>query len=272
MRPPRTVVLVCVCLLLAGCGGVADTGGPNAQTVNPALDDTPTASPTPAEPTLPPGVTESDVDLRSLVAAHDDALDDRSVTVTLSRTRTATNGTVVLDTTARSYAADPEQFLVSTAEVTPYSLADGASFDRALWRNDTVSVRRSAGERAVTVVHDTDVPRQRAFDPTGAAEIRGVLGPYKLQYAGTVTQNGSRRHLLTETDAGRPSVPLRSNVTVRVLVTDDGVVEHATVRYRTTEFDEPRWVTVEFAVSNVSSTTVPRPEWVDRALANVSDP
>ncbi|MFC7136994.1 hypothetical protein ACFQRB_12035 [Halobaculum litoreum] len=157
---------------------------------------------------------------------------------------------------------------MSEAEETPYRLADGDSVNRTLWRNDTVSVRRVGDDGAGTVVHDTDVPRQRAFSPTGAAEIREILGPYSLVYSGATTRNGTVHHRLTEADAGQPSVPLRSNVSVLVVVTDEGVIERATVRYRTTEYGEPMSVTVDVRVSNVSATTVPRPPWVDAALAN----
>lgn len=269
MRSPL-VVLVALCLVLAGCGATPSPGGDTA-TVNPALRGTPTPSPTPDATVLPPGVTDSEVDVRTLVAAHRDALADRSATVTLSRTRTTGDGTVVLDTALRSVSDPPEQFVESRVRTTPYEVVGNGSLDTAVWRNDTVSVRRGgAGDRSVSVVYDTEVPGQRLFGPTGATEIRAVLGPYTLTPAGTVTRNGTRYRRLVDAAAGRQRVPLRSNVSVELLVTPAGVIRNATVSYRTAEYEEPMVVTVRFAVSNVSRTTVPRPTWAEAALHNES--
>ncbi|MFC7070717.1 hypothetical protein [Halobaculum lipolyticum] len=263
-------VLVALCLVLAGCGATT-TPGDDTRTVNPALRGTPTPSPTPNAAARPPGVGESEVDVRALVAAHRDALSDRSVTVTLSRTRTSDDGTVVLDTAVRSVSDPPDQFVESRVDTTPYEVVGNGSLDTAVWRNDTVSVRRSdAGEGSVSVVYDTDVPQQRLFGPTGAAEIRAVLGPYTLTPAGTVTENGTRYRRLVDAAAGRQRVPLRSNVSVELLVTPAGVIRTATVSYRTAEYEEPARVTVRFAVRNVSRTTVPRPNWAAAALHNES--
>ena len=269
MRRP-VAVLTCLSLLLAGCGATAPAGE-DPRTVNPALRETPTASPTPEATRLPPGVSETEVDLRTLLSAHRTALSGRSVTVAVSRTRTTTNGTAVFDATTRSYADPPAQFVESHVVTAPYDVAGGAGVDTGVWRNDTVTVRRSAtGDGDVSVVYDTEVPRQQVFDPTGASEARGILGPYTLAPNGTVVRNGTRYHRLVDAQAGHPVVPLRSNVSVRVLATPDGVIRSATVRYRTTEYEEPMLVTVRFRVSNVSATTVPRPPWVDEALANGS--
>ncbi|QZP38049.1 DUF7537 family lipoprotein [Halobaculum magnesiiphilum] len=266
MRRPAAV-LACLCLVLAGCGATGSPGG-DARTVAPALAGTPTPTATPETPVRPPGVnaSASGIDRRALVAAHEEALDGRSVTVRTSRRVVADDGTVILDGFRRSRTDGLAQFFSRRITETPYRRADGRTFNVSYWRNDTVTVRRwPDGNRSVTL--DTDFPTRQLFDRTGAAAVETILSGYELQYAGTTTRDGETLHVLTEASAEQRYRPLRTNVCLRVLVTGEGVVRSITATYRTDEYGRSARVTVEFRVTNVSDTEVPRPEWVDEALA-----
>ncbi len=236
--------------------------------MNPALAGTPTASPTPATPARPPGVNASGVDRRALVAAHEDALDGRSLTVETSRRVVADNGTVVLDSARRSRTDGLAQFYRARVSETPYRRAGGRVFNVSYWRNDTVTVRRWAdGNDSVSVTLDTDVPARSLFDRTGASAVESLLAGYELRYAGTTTRDGETLYVLTEANAEQPFRPLRTNVSLRALVARGGVVRSITVTYRTVEYGPPARARAQFRVTNVSDTEVPRPRWVDEALA-----
>lgn len=281
MRPP-VALLVCLCVVLAGCGaggsGFGGGDGDGARTVNPALAGTPTASPTPtAVPSAPepPGVGRSTVDARSLAAAHSAALANRSLTVRIDSRRVSASGTTLLNSTQLSYAAGERQLYRSVVTETPYRRAGALTFNVSSWRNGTVAVRRQEYENGTArygIVDPGDHEgRPLDFDPTGARVVADLLGQYNLTYGGVVERDGERLHLITEATADQRYQPLRSNVSVRALVTDEGVVRSIAVRYRSTEYGAPATVTVRFALSNVSNTTVPRPAWVDRALAGAEN-
>lgn len=263
---PIFAVLACLCLLLAGCG--AGAPGDDARTVNPALAGTPTASPTPETPARPPGVNGSGVDRRALVSAHENALEGRSLTVEASHRVVADNGTVILDSVRRSRTDGLTQFYRASVTETPYRQAGGRTFDISYWRNDTVTVRRWPHENgSVSVTLDTDLPAQQLFDRTGASTVEALLGGYELRYAGTTSRDGETTYVLTEANAEQPFRPLRSNVSLRALVTEEGVVRSITVSYQTTEYRTPARARAAFRVTNVSDTVVPRPPWVDEAIA-----
>ncbi|WP_277552805.1 hypothetical protein [Halobaculum limi] len=261
---PRLAVLACLCLVVAGCSGGAPGGEP--RTVNPALAETPTASPTPDASDLPPGVSEARVDLQTLLATHQSALSDRSLTHDLDRRYVTPNGTVRAHVVERTRADPIRLYRTTTVEGDWGANVATVGGNRSVWRNDTLTVQRFDGD-AASVVVDTEVPSRRGYDATGASTLADLLGPYTLAYDGTVTRDGQTLHRLTLGDVREPSVPLRRNLTVSVFVTPSGIVDAATVRYRTTEFGPTVWVTAQFGLSNVSATTVPRPAWVDAALA-----
>lgn len=263
---PRLAVLACLCLVVAGCSGGAPGGEP--RTVNPALAETPTASPTPDASDLPPGVTEDRVDLRTLLETHQSALSDRSLTHDLDSRYVTPNGTVRAHVVERTRSDPIRLYRTTTVEGDWGASAATVGGNRSVWRNDTVTVRRfDRDDDTVSVVVDTEVPSRRVDDATGAYTLANLLGPYTLAYDGTVTRDGQTLHRLILGDVREPSVPLRRNLTVSVFVTPAGIVDAATVRYRTTEFGPTVWVTAQFRLSNVSATTVPRPAWVDAALA-----
>ncbi|UIO98749.1 hypothetical protein Hbl1158_09360 [Halobaculum sp. CBA1158] len=269
MRSGPTL-LVCLCVVLAGCGTTSTGGG--ARTVNPALADTPTASPTPEPWSGPPGVTQSSVDVRELASAHGQALANRSVTVELTTRRTWSNGTTLSAGTQRSYADGERQFYRWNASAVPYRIAGDRTADVAYWQNDTVAVRRwglENGSAEYEVYDDRPLDGLAVrFDPTGEQTVLALLEPHDLSYDGTVTNGEETLYRLVATGSDRSTSSQRSDVNVRVLVTEAGIIRSIGVRYQITVNGQPVLVGVQFVVSDLSDTTVPRPPWVNETLAN----
>lgn len=267
MRLPLAVI-ACLCLVTAGCGGPpAGSGGPS--TVNPALAETPTASPTPEHGSTAAG--DDTVSVRTLAETHARALENRSMTVTVASRTTYENGTVRADSVQRSVAAGDEQLYRLVTTETPYRRVNALTFNVSYWRNDTVSVERQEyqnGSAVVTVVDGgCPVGRPPEFDPTGARALAEVLGEYAIEEDRVVVAGGEPLRRIVESDAGQPNRPFRSNVRVEALVTTEGVVRSASVTYRTTRFRAPATVRTTVTVTAIGNTSVPRPEWVNETLA-----
>jgi hypothetical protein len=264
----QLAVLACLCLLLAGCGAVPSESG-STVTVNPALAETPTALPTPD----PPSTTAVDdsVDARALADAHERALGNRSVTVTVTSRTTYENWTVRLDSVQQSFAAGDEQLYRLVTTETPYRRVNALTFNVSHWRNDTVSVERREyqnGSAVVTVVDGgSPVGRSLDFDPTGARVLAAVLGEYAIEEDRVVVAGGEPLRRVVEANAEQPNRPFRSNVRVEALVTAEGVVRSASVTYRTARFRAPATVRTTVTVTAIGNTSVPRPRWVNETLA-----
>ena len=275
MRPP-VAALVCLCLVLAGCGTLApagdDAGGP---TVNPALDDTPTAAPTPARWAGPPGVAaDGTVGQSFLLEAHGEVLSNRSVTVRRDLTVRLANGTVVREQVLVSRAAGGSQYVETRGSEFPFELPDNRSFDGARWSNDSLAVSRRPYTNG-TVSTSVRGPSASGFldvDRAGVSVLDSTLERFDLVYAGGTVVAGERLHVLRAAPDQRPQ-PYTANVSVGVLVTDAGVVREVTVRYRDTRYGpqaRTATVAVTITVTNVSETTVPRPPWVNETLAGTN--
>ncbi|WP_277552806.1 hypothetical protein [Halobaculum limi] len=273
MRPPR-VLLVCLCVVLAGCGGAVSPTSDDTRTVNPALGETPTTSPTPERWDGPPGVTDSDVSVTTLAAAHQNALANRSVTVRRSTVVVYDNGTLAHDPTVTTWSDRDQQYVEIRATTWPFRLLRNQSVNRSYWRNDSVTVVRQqlTNGSAETSVQSESLPRSIAVDPSGRDLLVSALVRFDLEYAGGTVVEGDSLHVLRAADDAT-SNPNIENVSIRVLATDAGVVRAATVQYHNDRYGpdrEPATVTVRFGLSNVSNTTVPRPAWVADTLANAT--
>lgn len=274
MRPPR-VLLVCLCVVLAGCGGAVSPDSGETRTVNPALDETPTTSPTPERWDGPPGVTDSDVRVVTLVAAHQNALDSQSVTARKTTTVVYDNGTLADDPTVTTWSDGDRQYVEIRASTWPYRLPENQTRNRSYWRNDSTTVLREpfTNGSVETDVRSDSLPRSLSVNPTGSRLVASTLDRFDLEYAGGTVVDGESLHVLrlAENATLNPDV---ENVSIRALVTDEGVVRAATVQYHTASYGperEPATVTIRFRLSNVSNTTVPRPAWVNETLANSTD-
>ncbi|MFC7135497.1 hypothetical protein [Halobaculum litoreum] len=142
--PPRAAALALACLLVcAGCAGFGGAGDAGARTVNPALAETPTATPTRPTPTggFPAGVSRDGVDVEALIDGHRAALTNGSGSWTVSLTRTVEGPEGVVERSAARVAVAGDRSLYTFERVRGDNRLASAH-----WSNASVSAsRRVAG-------------------------------------------------------------------------------------------------------------------------------
>ncbi|PSQ27305.1 hypothetical protein BRD09_08790 [Halobacteriales archaeon SW_10_68_16] len=232
------VVLVALAVALAGCPAVG-----------------PAATPTPEPEEYPPGVSgEGVVDATTLADAHDRAIENTSYTLVSNRTVRYTNGTVASALFVRVELAADRSFFVRTSTAGP----DGPEFlgkppaAGEFWSNGTVYVRAQEGHARETIASVfADVPTE----VTGVRTVDGTT-VYRLAGEGTVEGDFSK--------AGSDAV---GNVSLTAQVTESGILRRMDLSYVT--FLAGQSVRVEWTVryDDVGTTTVERPSWFDRAVA-----
>lgn len=273
-----TVTLV----VIAGCAGLP-LGGSDSDppTVAPALETTPTRSPSAtALPDYPPGVEPNgSLDPWRLARTHEERLEEGPHT-TRRRTRiVAMNGTdagmVLVNQTVVARAAGQRTAITVTATGADPHRVGYPEWGLAYWTNGSVTVQqvvRSNGTVSYTS-YDGRPPRNLQLDSTGWEAVYQHLTAFDdPQLVGTVNREGQKLYLIEATRSrlnrsgppGETMAPLR-NLTIRLLVTGDGVVRSSTYRYETVRNDTAVTVTVRFELVTRNTTTVPRPAWFDRA-------
>lgn len=260
----RALVAIAVALLvvLAGCGGTAE---PTADT------STGTAETTGASPTqtvglddvaLPAGVSESGVtDADALTSAHADALSGTSVTVSMDF-RLEVNGT--------------GQNVSFRGEVTPdtdtgwmqVTLQDGVG----TYYTDGGTTYRKVEQNGETTFGTTEQVSALPVEPRFGADARigDALRAANWTATGVVERNGTRLIRLEASDVSLPdSVDVANATDVDssgvLLVDADGVVHHVSVRTHVTSDEKTVVYEIEVTLSDVGSTTIQRPDWVDEA-------
>ena len=268
-RTVRAIALAAL-LVLAGCGG-GTTADQN--TVNPELDDTPSATPT-ATPTpdYPPGVSADEVDQRDLALAHDRMFERRNASYRAERLVRAANGTVLYRSVARvqtaghSFRADSRFITVTPSAVTP------SAPDVRRWSNGTVDVRKSVGPAGNVSIYATDDPSEVSEPPTGRGLIVTMVSGVPLTVGNvTETPNGTVFTLRGTADEVASMAGFRQNVSVVLRVRADGLILSGETTFEQTRDGVSVVVTDRFRVTNTSGVTVTKPEWVSAALAESSN-
>jgi hypothetical protein len=253
-RPTRRgVAALALCLLVvgAGCGGLADRGG-----------------------TAPPGLSADGVtDATALVGAHTAALSSTSFTVRTSTTTRPVDGeyTATTNRTWRVAPGDTVRGLVtSTTSFTgdvPERVARRPDA-LAAYREGTVTYRRvrDDGETSYRRVDllNTSVRLNPALQRRPIARLDDRVDAT----VEPVTREGRRRYRVT---ARLNDTQISTNATLRLLVTPAGVVRDLrstrTVEYRSGR----RIVTRTVRVTDVGETTVERPDWFAAAVEATGD-
>ena len=243
------VAAVGLALVLAGCGALGGTSGTADPGTGPASGATltPVAVPSTTETpvTLPPGVTTAGVaDADALLAAHQATLRDRSYTLAV---RLEVDG----DVTRR---------VSRVASQTRY-------YQRDVLVRQGVTVSRFASDRTVYTRSVTaNLTRYDRFDtvrPPGSQTVREsrvfLSVPSATVFRTTV--DGRPTFALRGTYPVHPTEPGLRNVSLRAVVAPSGLIRTLNVSYYR-EADAAN-VTRSFAYSDVGSTTVERPDWVD---------
>lgn len=279
------VAAAVVLLLLAGCGGVADEDAPN--TVNPALDGTPTPTPSPTAtpeptPTATPVVSVvfpdallGDTDAAGLAAAHERNLGTRSRTVV--RTVTVRNDEGRLLGRNRVIVRDDGRAdsgrLAVTRRVS--GLRPGAvgletqSVD--YWGNDSVTASRTIGPdgNSSYTFDPVPFPVGSGWDTTGRGSVALAFRLGNVSDTQRIATDPAV-FLVTGQRAAVPGSDVR-NVSFSATVEESGVVRGFELSYTQPRDGAPRRVTRTFRLQAVGETPVSRPAWFDRATGTPAD-
>ena len=245
-RTPVVTALVVGVLVVAGCGAPAAGPGPT-QTLTPA--PVPERTATPAEP-LPPGVAGGDVtDVDALVATHAAAVKGRSFTVRIRTEYDDLSGFRELRVeSARRYAF--RDATVTTAG------------NRTEFVDGKHRYSRSTRNGLEFGLH-APANRSERYGWMIGATLRSVLPTGNVSVFRTRIDGARYYELRTEAPA-HPRFERFGNYSARATVRSDGFVRHVTVSYVRQYRGRQTNVTRIVAYTDVGSTTVERPDWVDR--------
>ncbi|PSQ08428.1 hypothetical protein BRC97_00745 [Halobacteriales archaeon QS_6_71_20] len=276
MTRRRLAAVLALAVLLAGCAGGlgGDGGGDAGRTVNPALAETPTASPTPTPARdYPLGVTADRVSVGTVSTEHDRVLSGRDSTVRFDRIVVAENGTTLA--TSRGVIESAGDRL-SYRIVTEGSPPDGSGFaaaEFAVWSNRSLTTVRSVNEDGDVRYRVLRGASEEAVetDDSGEGLVYAALVDTEVRLAGTTTVDGETLYVLrAEHDRlDRTIGPPTRNHSVVAYVTEEGVVRSYQVRYTATYETANGSVTAttteQFRVT-LGDTTAAPPTWVGEAL------
>jgi hypothetical protein len=268
MSDTLRLVAVAVLCLTAGCGtGLGgDTGDGN--TVNPALEETPTATPTPT-PSPTPVLTETAAETgvpAQRAERHGAALRARSGAISLVRTVSAPNGSVVSRQVIVGRVDGTASLVRQRTRVFQPSYAVNAPPNATIWTNGSVVVRRIGGETIRANRPPRAVEQQLA---SGRATVYETFAEWPVSYAGsTQTSDGVVDIYAAERDrVERGAATPASNLTVTAVVADSGVVRRVRVSYETTLVGRNVTVSERFDLTAVGNVTVERAAWTDDTAA-----
>lgn len=256
MKRALAVVALGLVVVVAGCGG-----GGTATPQSPAASSTPSAA---GDVTYPPGVTDEGVtDPAALLSAHRSGLSGQSLRVAIGYEVTA-NGTG--QRANFSGRVDPS----SDRALLHVSVADGRA-DYYAEGNETYARQVVGGE--TTYRSDVDAPGLSGQRLGSDQFVESALRTANFTPSGTVTRDGTELVELVVTDVQRQFASAGRNATRtvegRLLVDEDGVVRHVTVRATVETAAGGRYeYGVEVHLAGVGATTVERPDWLDEARSS----
>lgn len=241
------LVAVALAVTLAGCATVLDDPS-RTETVTPAPVSTP-ADGSSTGSSLPPGVTGTGVaDPRALLDAHRRAIEDRSYTLRVCVTSGGQRAERLLrfESPERYYHRDTEAGSAGTRT----AFADGTRL--YVRTNRSGSVRYDAGNATA----GPSTPTTRL--------LKTFLQVDNATVSKTRLNAGVGYEIRATYDA-HPTVAEFRNYSVLAVVTPEGRLQSVTASYtRTTGGLDPVDVFYSFQYTEVGSTTVTRPTWVER--------
>lgn len=249
-------VVVTLALVLAGCSGFVQQD--STGTVTPAAVPTDGAG-------YPPGVSEDAVVPSALASAHARTLATSNYTLVTRQRVTDRNGTVLRESNhSRNVAANGTVYAghlrQSGTELNTYT----SRID--YWTNGSIVAARydervNRPSRVRWTVRDdgpvSDLPERRTILGVGESVDLSVADRTDggVVLVGTRFRNPDR--LATPLFVGDPG-----NVSVRLRVSQDGIVEALRLSYHAERNGQRVRVLRDLRVTDVGSTTVVRPEWV----------
>ncbi|WP_436925125.1 hypothetical protein [Halosimplex amylolyticum] len=258
-RLARTVALA-VLLSLAGCGGLGGSDSADGGTVTPAPVPTDGAQ-------YPPGIGKDGVAADVVAETHERRMNETNYTF-VSRQRVAgPNGTMWVTNRTRRIANDEGAYAGRIDHrVEEFPLGRFAA-PIEYWGNESVyASRRILSER--TQFHGWSRTDQ-TDDLTSLPLIERTLAATELSVVDRPDGVRLVGRSLREPDR-LPSPPYLTdprNVSLTVRVTDEGMITRWRLAYDATLTNRTVRVTREARLTAIGSTTVRRPDWVDRARA-----
>jgi len=253
---------------LAGCNAVAPEPG---TTVTPApVPDNP-ESPGDVGPGVSSNVTTTGIDGQYVARVHTRTLQNTSYTVNQSVVQRFPNGTVAARYVTRGWFGPDGDLAAVTLR----------QFDRGSG-GDTLRVveRFQEGDRRYRLVTENGTRETTVSDEPGygAADYRRVLangGAVARVFAfvstdvvDTETVDGTEFVTVETTDP--ESVPPLENVTLTARISERNVIDSYRVAYEVERQGQRLNTTVSLVYTDVGTTTVERPAWVDNATARAA--
>lgn len=278
--PVARPVALAIVIFIAGCSGITGhqlgASTPTQEPVTPAPVPTPLPTAEPDHTDLAPGLTTSGVvEPIRLGDAHVTALANRSYTASYTVVRTQPDGSVSLRYSRRTQLpADRGRYCYQTRltvnrEAQAQSLdrriqqwSDGDTTLRAIEEDNQTRYRIVAPSRANPGAPTDEIP----YDPAHRRGIVNLFDQVNTTITNQTTTN-ARTEYVVEYPGSPPLGPV-SNVSLTARIDDTGLVH----TYRI-EYDVIREVGLVHTIahlrySDIGSTSVDRPAWAGRALAN----
>lgn len=275
-RPTVTFAVV-VCLLVAGCGSVSDGGDPGAArgptaTVTPA--PLPTETPPERTATPPPGQSVTVAALADVPAEHAAALSNRSFTA-IERQVVVDGGGAVYDVTATLRVVG-DRYRYDRTRIADPSYPGPQGIDTlALYHWDDRTAFRDEDDGGVRYgVVDGAFRFGPGTDRTGEEFLADLL-PAFGNWTTTSVDGGRLLRGSDLVDPGALDTDRRlgstGEATVRLRVTESGRVSWLRLEYEATLNGRSVTVRVERRYTEVGSTAVDEPPWLDEALGTERD-
>ncbi|MFB6270113.1 MAG: hypothetical protein ABEH83_09225 [Halobacterium sp.] len=264
MRKQIAAIAVAALLVFAGCSAGGDGG---ATTAAPETTDAPTDT-TATESSDDGPVYESPLDAATVADNHESAIRDAG-TFTLVSTSNQTQGGQSYTVTS-TVAADVEtgEFLTEQQAagrvIEVYGFGNGTAYRR---------VERSSGETQYAVPPQTPNASQLA-----GGDIESFVKAFSFDHAGSETIDGTSTHVyeasgvedINESEFSNLDVENVSSIDAGVYVTDDGLVKQFEYSMTVSTQNGDVSISVRQRYTDVGSTTIEQPPWLDEARANTS--
>ena len=266
-RSAVAAVALAMVVLLAGCGGSGDAGL-ETDTPMPTAEETPITTPTPslADVSMPAGVSETGVTDRSaLVQAHADGLDGVAATVEIDFRLTVDGEGQNVALRGKVTPGDDQGWMhVSTRDGVGTYYTEG----------ETTYEKVEVGEETTYGTTDqvSAIPSAPRFGTD--ARLYDALSNANWTFDRVVSQDGA---LLLRYEATEVTLPDGVDVDREdgsatadgvLLVGEDGIVRHVDIGLTVVTDTETVEYGLSISISDIGSTTIDQPDWVEHAEDN----
>lgn len=256
-------------VVLAGCGGVLDSGnGPANDTTTVAVD--PGA--------LPDGVSQDGITNGSQLAqSHANGLSETGFTASyqLSVKLETPQGTREQQITQTVRASSG----MTTFFVNATTVQGSQSAVTEYWGNESIGlVRNQVGNQTTFQKLPDSLDRSNRF--TLAASLSQLLNVGDYGITATESVDGETRFTLSANSVnssfgsgggGAIDASNISNVSSSVVVDESGIIHAFDLSFNASTASGNAYYTVSFEVTGTSDVSISSPSWIDAALANITD-